>query len=180
MEVIVIGVMVILFVVLPVVVFLSRPQQRDFFVSAPKTESESSKPSDMPEDSPSSSQTYKGVQQGQPAPGWMLPAGITALALGVLAFGLGAAKGGAEARPGYPPGQKLLIGLLDGGTNPLFFVGVPLGCYWLYRSARGPARRASPSEEENPKLTHCPDCGKHVSRLATSCPHCGRPLKDDQ
>jgi len=29
---------------------------------------------------------------------------------------------------------------------------------------------------ENPNLISCPDCGDKVSRLAVSCPHCGRPL----
>ena len=28
----------------------------------------------------------------------------------------------------------------------------------------------------NPDLFPCPDCGRHVSRLAASCPNCGRPL----
>ena len=28
----------------------------------------------------------------------------------------------------------------------------------------------------NPNLFPCPDCGRYVSRLAASCPNCGRPL----
>lgn len=28
----------------------------------------------------------------------------------------------------------------------------------------------------NPNLIPCPDSGRHVSRLAKSCPQCGRPL----
>ena len=28
----------------------------------------------------------------------------------------------------------------------------------------------------SPNLFPCPDCGRHVSRLAASCPNCGRPL----
>ena len=116
------------------------------------------------------------------------PAGIIAVAVGVLAFGLGAAKGGAEARPGDAPGMIFLLGLIGGGTNPLFFVGVPLGCYWLYRSAKGSnrntqsrdTRSAIPIDEGNPKLTHCPDCGRHVSRLAPSCPQCGKPLTPEK
>ncbi len=29
-----------------------------------------------------------------------------------------------------------------------------------------------------PNLMPCPDCYQPVSRLAVSCPHCGRPLRD--
>jgi hypothetical protein len=29
---------------------------------------------------------------------------------------------------------------------------------------------------EHPHLTPCPDCGRLISRRATSCPHCGRPF----
>jgi predicted amidophosphoribosyltransferase len=29
-------------------------------------------------------------------------------------------------------------------------------------------------------LIACPDCDKQVSRIAESCPHCGRPLKRRQ
>lgn len=36
------------------------------------------------------------------------------------------------------------------------------------------SRSSTPS---NPNLTPCPDCGRFVSRLAISCPQCGRPLK---
>ena len=34
-----------------------------------------------------------------------------------------------------------------------------------------------PTVVENPKLKPCPDCGRMVSRLAPSCPQCGRPLE---
>ncbi|MBV1709374.1 MAG: hypothetical protein KMY54_05915 [Erysipelothrix sp.] len=27
------------------------------------------------------------------------------------------------------------------------------------------------------KLTTCPDCAREVSKLAVTCPHCGRPLQ---
>lgn len=33
-----------------------------------------------------------------------------------------------------------------------------------------------PVDSANPNLFPCPDCGRHVSRLAASCPNCGRPL----
>jgi hypothetical protein len=110
-------------------------------------------------------------------PSWMLPAGVVAIAVGLLAFCAGAGLEGARGKPGDEPGVRLLGALISGGLNPLFFVGVPLGAYWLYRSGR----RASGStpvkgDDANPQLTHCPDCGRHVSRLAATCPHCGRPL----
>jgi predicted amidophosphoribosyltransferase len=31
----------------------------------------------------------------------------------------------------------------------------------------------------NPNLFPCPDCGRHVSRLAASCPNCGRPFSSE-
>jgi len=113
---------------------------------------------------------------GRVAPSWMFPAGVAAIVLGVLGC-----WGSAVGERGAAPEVFAAAVLVSMITNPLVFVGFPLGCYWLYRSARSPVRRVSPpSDEDNPKLTHCPDCGKHVSRLAASCPHCGRPLKDDQ
>ena len=36
--------------------------------------------------------------------------------------------------------------------------------------------KKSPGATPNPNLYPCPDCGRHVSRLATTCPQCGRPL----
>jgi hypothetical protein len=30
--------------------------------------------------------------------------------------------------------------------------------------------------EENSKLTSCPDCGYRISRMAKTCPNCGRSL----
>lgn len=32
--------------------------------------------------------------------------------------------------------------------------------------------------ENNPNLTHCPDCNKLISRQASKCPHCGRYKHD--
>lgn len=103
------------------------------------------------------------------APSWKLPAGLISVALGLFAFCASAATGG-----GGTPEGSLLAGLL----NPIFFIGVPLGLYWLYQHVRYPAAPSQPAEEGNPKLTHCPDCGRHVSRLAKTCPHCGRPMEE--
>jgi predicted amidophosphoribosyltransferase len=30
----------------------------------------------------------------------------------------------------------------------------------------------------NQNLIPCPDCGKWISKMAVSCPNCGRPLKN--
>jgi hypothetical protein len=39
------------------------------------------------------------------------------------------------------------------------------------------SRSSASSMPANPNLTPCPDCGNRVSRQATACPRCGRPLK---
>jgi tetratricopeptide (TPR) repeat protein len=31
------------------------------------------------------------------------------------------------------------------------------------------------NDQDNPALISCPDCGGKVSKLAATCPHCGRP-----
>ena len=110
--------------------------------------------------------------RGSRAPAWFLPAGIACLVIGLLAFVASAAV----SREGDAAG-RILVGI----TNPLFFVGVPLGIYWLVRSGKGGSRGSfiSTQEDVNPRLTHCPDCGRQVSRLATTCPHCGRPLSPE-
>ncbi len=64
-------------------------------------------------------------QSGSDAPEWMKPAGIISVALGVLGFWASASVGGGGSSEG-----AILAGLL----NPLFFVGVPLGIYWLNRT----------------------------------------------
>lgn len=147
-----------------------------------------------PEDLPSCppySQPHQAVSPVQPpAPGWFLPAGIACLMLAILAFLASAALGG---------GGTVAGALLAGLINPLFFIPMPLGVYWLYCVGQNTNRSYSPppsqvrpvaarderqqekqphpiADECNPRLTHCPDCGRHVSRLAPSCPHCGRPL----
>lgn len=120
------------------------------------------------------------ASEGQP-PSWRYPAGIASIALGLVAFCASAAVGGGGTREG-----SILAGLL----NPFFFIGVPLGGYWLYWAMQNsataylqvPEERVSPEprhtlSEFNARLIHCPDCGGRVSRLATSCPHCGRLLK---
>ena len=43
----------------------------------------------------------------------------------------------------------------------------------IYLASRG----ARPNRQDNPNLRPCPDCGKQISIRATTCPHCGGPVK---
>lgn len=79
---------------------------------------------------------------------WKRPAGIVALTLGVLGF---LASAIVQGRGDFG------VGLMAGLLNPLFFVGVPLGVYWLRaldnarHSNRDPPRvRAESRENTNP------------------------------
>ena len=56
--------------------------------------------------------------------------------------------------------------LLAGFHHPYFYVCVPIGIGWLIWA----------NVLRNRKLIRCPDCLGHVSRLAATCPRCGRPL----
>jgi len=75
------------------------------------------------------------------SPSWFNLAGIITIAIGILAFCASAAVGcvvrniNSETTP--VPEVVLITGLL----NPFFFVGVPLGFYWLYRSKQPSAPR---------------------------------------
>lgn len=57
---------------------------------------------------------------------WMFPAGCVSLVIGLLGFVASAGVAG-----GGTPEGSLVAGLL----NPLFFVGVPLGLFWIVRGA---------------------------------------------
>ena len=54
------------------------------------------------------------------------------------------------------------------------FVGEPVE--QLPASLPPVAVEETPSATDNPNLRACRDCGKMVSRRATSCPSCGAPL----
>jgi hypothetical protein len=56
--------------------------------------------------------------------------------------------------------------LLAGFQHPFFYVCVPIGIGWLIWA----------NVLRNRRLTRCPDCMGYVSRLAATCPRCGRPL----
>ena len=36
-----------------------------------------------------------------------------------------------------------------------------------------------PRSELPETLTYCPDCGNVISKMAMTCPHCGRPLREE-
>lgn len=61
--------------------------------------------------------------------------------------------------------QRVLIGQGIVAVGIAYFVGAPL---WKATSYLFPRRRP---------LIPCPDCENLVSKLATLCPHCGRPLE---
>ena len=133
---------------------------------------------------------YTQVPTAVPTTPWMFPAGVLAIIMGLLAFVASAAMGSAHSKLGATQESLFAGALFDGLLNPLFFIGFPLGLYWCIRgkqASAGNAMRsqqdrpaAPPHVEDNPRLTHCSDCGGHVSRLAPSCPHCGRPLTPEK
>jgi hypothetical protein len=67
------------------------------------------------------------------SPAWFSFAGIMAIAIGLLAFcasaGVGCAVRSINSETTPIPQVILITGVL----NPFFFVGVPLGFYWMYR-----------------------------------------------
>lgn len=52
--------------------------------------------------------------------------------------------------------------------------GLAVAAITLVASA---ARRSGSGTLENPNLQPCLDCGRSVSVRASTCPHCGGPLK---
>ena len=58
-------------------------------------------------------------------PAWMSTAGGWSVAIGAIAFCASAAMGG---------GPSLEGAIGAGALNPLFFIGVPLGAYCLWRA----------------------------------------------
>lgn len=65
---------------------------------------------------------------------------------------------------GLGPLEMLLIGVAC--IAPLV-VSAALAVFFMRRAA------------VNPHLTHCPDCGRRVSRLAAHCPRCGKLLPSE-
>lgn len=101
-------------------------------MSAQALTMESPKPQDATERTDSLSGSSQDTQPGQSAPSWMLPAGIATIAIGVL--GCWASAVGEQGARADMFASAVLVSMM---TTPLVFVGIPLGCYWLYRSAKG-------------------------------------------
>jgi len=66
----------------------------------------------------------------------------------------------------FAPLHWLIIGVICIGAFGVVMVAVLLAM-WAGRSA---------APKSGPNLDPCPDCGQMVSRLAKTCPRCGRPL----
>jgi hypothetical protein len=69
-----------------------------------------------------------------------IPIGILAIGIGVFAFCVSAAIG-CYLNSSDP--QMLTMGFMAGVLNPFFFVGVPLGIYWMKQSKKSPASRTN-------------------------------------
>jgi hypothetical protein len=76
------------------------------------------------------------------SPAWFSFAGILAVAIGLLAFcasaGVGCAVRSINSETTPIPQVIVITGIL----NPFFFVGVPLGFYWMYRGKQPSAPKA--------------------------------------
>jgi hypothetical protein len=63
-------------------------------------------------------------------------------------------------------------------SGPLNEVVSILVQYWSPTRMTGKANPSAPGAP-TPGLTPCPDCSGWVSRRASQCPHCGRPLQPE-
>ncbi len=66
------------------------------------------------------------------------------------------------------------------GTNELLIIAVMLGgglMVGLLVLGVVLFTRKGATQSQFPNLLPCPDCGRMVSRLATSCAQCGRPME---
>jgi hypothetical protein len=75
-----------------------------------------------------------------------------------------------------PPPYNVMAAGFSGLIVPALVAGIGLLMILRPESHLATTAPASP----NPKLVPCPDCGRQVSRLATSCPQCGRPFTSAQ
>lgn len=68
-----------------------------------------------------------------PVPVWMKPWGYVAAGVGALAFAASVFADLSEVTGGWEnaDGSEWLGAIVSGALNPLFFIGLPLGLYWL-------------------------------------------------
>ena len=92
------------------------------------------------------------------APEWYTVGGVIAVCAGIAGFIGVAAIAGIIFSAAEAGGGTLKKALLCGALNPLFFVGVPLGVYWLYTRL----------SRENANNFFCPHC---EASICLDCPH---------
>lgn len=98
-----------------------------------------------------------GVDQN---PKWMGNAGITAVTVGGLGFIASGAVGG---------GATLAGAIVAGALNPLFFVGVPLGLYWLHRAKRRLPANGNSLERKAQPTAHATAITRESPRKPSAC-----------
>jgi hypothetical protein len=115
-----------------------------------------------------------------PAPTWMKPLGWIFFLVGILGFCASAYTTWPQKR--YPSSEDYWGAMIAGVLNPLFFVGVPLGLYWLSRCGElrrmfpppePSARRSEPKVE--PTLPAAGDSTERNSKRAGDKPADDRP-----
>ncbi len=78
---------------------------------------------------------------------------------------------------GMPGPMELILIAMMLGTPVLVVV---LILFVIKKGVENATRKNRDQYANNPNLFPCPDCGRYVSRLAPSCPQCGRALTPQQ
>src|SRR3990167_5715796 len=77
-------------------------------------------------------ETHVKWRPEEPRPAWMKPWGYVLTLLGGLAFAASTFVNWPKSS--YPDGNEYVVAMFAGVTNPLCFIGLPLGLYWLSRT----------------------------------------------
>lgn len=98
-----------------------------------------------------------------------------------IVFILGADSMSESYRYYYDSDYRTAVKVLTAIGFFLFVDVIFDGIMYIYydkklRALEQNARMKKPRATLNLKLWCCPDCGKELSRQATVCPHCGRPI----
>jgi len=94
--------------------------------------------------------------------------------VGLLAFVASAVQGsGVET-------EDAVTVLLSGALNPLFFIGVTLGLYWLYQAVKFSAEHSDTmAQSRSPSYVRCRFCDAANAPDDTTCHFCERPLASE-